>query len=107
MALLMARLAKPDDLQWLIVVFVMRQGIMVSATDARDSHQRPGKNRPSNCVVASNPSLISVTPRFIDIGRRFCAIWIFCPFAVIRSNLFKVFRPVLVGVILSASFAFV
>ena len=98
MVLRMARRAKPANMQWLIVVVVMRMRIWPVASLARHALQFAGPDGPGHCIVCFDATRILRPPAFADFDGKPYARRGFRSFSVVLSDAIEVFFSMLFGV---------
>jgi len=106
-ALLMARLTKPNHFKRFVVILMVSQGLFATATLARLWGELSQSDGPCNGVVCCPTTFVSLPPSLTDLEARLDALWPFCSFPVVLPNLFKVFFPVFRHVIFGALLALV
>lgn len=93
MTLFVADAAKPYNVQWLVIIFMMRFSLFFSASFARLAKKFALKYCSPDGVVSNLPARIFFSPGFCNSCPKRTTMSKFCSFPVVLSYVFNIFFP--------------
>jgi hypothetical protein len=82
-----AWLAQPHNIQFSVIVFMVGNGLGLSAFLARLTNQHPRLDCSGHGVMGRNPSAVSISPNFGDLIGGPHSVFVFRPLTVVFPNL--------------------
>jgi hypothetical protein len=102
-----AGLAKPDDVEWLVIVLMVSERSFSAAATAWGAYKQAFLNCSCNRVMTSLASRIFSSPDFVKQNSGSLSFWGFGSLSVIFPNPFKIFSSMFCNIRFCATFAFI